>query len=279
MGTLTDYRERPHWSFSALNQFFNICSLQYAFDKIYRLPKAFTPLPLSFGSAFHRVMEWAALTRMQGQTPMAAEASDLFQTLWGRQQEEDANIKYDEGEDSDTCAAQGRSMCACIVGAADPEEMVLSVSEAFCVPLTCADGESLETPLTGEIDCAVEKGGARTLVDWKTSGRRWPKDKAAKDWQPTAFVNGYRLKHGLVPEFRFDVVVKNKTPVFEQHMTTRSADDFVRFAEYARLAESMIAAEHFCPNEQGFYCGGCPHQEPCRNWHRQRTRVSVRLAA
>jgi hypothetical protein len=55
-----------------------------------------------------------------------------------------------------------------------------------------------------------------------------------------------------VPEFRFDVVVKNKTPVFEQHMTTRSADDFVRFAEYARLAESMIAAEHFCPNEQGF---------------------------
>lgn len=279
MGTLTDYRERPHWSFSALNQFFNICSLQYAFDKIYRLPKAFTPLPLSFGSAFHRVMEWAAFTRMQGQTPMAAEASDLFQTLWGRQQEEDANIKYDEGEDSDTCAAQGRSMCACIVGAADPEEMVLSVSEAFCVPLTCADGESLETPLTGEIDCAVEKGGARTLVDWKTSGRRWPKDKAAKDWQPTAFVNGYRLKHGQVPEFRFDVVVKNKTPVFEQHMTTRSADDFVRFAEYARLAESMIAAEHFCPNEQGFYCGGCPHQEPCRNWHRQRTRLTVRLAA
>ena len=279
MGTLTDYRERPHWSFSALNQFFNICSLQYAFDKIYRLPKAFTPLPLSFGSAFHRVMEWAAFTRMQGQTPMAAEASDLFQTLWGRQQEEDANIKYDEGEDSDTCAAQGRSMCACIVGAADPEEMVLSVSEAFCVPLTCADGESLETPLIGEIDCAVEKGGARTLVDWKTSGRRWPKDKAAKDWQPTAFVNGYAFKHGLMPDFRFDVVVKNKTPVLESHDTTRTADDFARLAEYARLAESMIAAEHFFPSEQSFYCGGCPHQEACRNWHRELTRVSVRLAA
>ena len=34
MATLSDYRERKHWSFSALNQFFNICSLQYAFDRI-----------------------------------------------------------------------------------------------------------------------------------------------------------------------------------------------------------------------------------------------------
>ena len=34
MGTLREYRARPHWSYSALNQFFNICSLQYAFDRI-----------------------------------------------------------------------------------------------------------------------------------------------------------------------------------------------------------------------------------------------------
>jgi hypothetical protein len=279
MGTLSDYRDRPHWSFSALNQFFNICSLQYAFDKIYRLPKAFTPLPLSFGSAYHRVMEWAALTRMQGQVPGAEDASDLFQTLWGRQLEEDANIKYDDGEDRDTCARQGRDMCACAVAGTDPEEQVISVSEAFCVPLTDAAGVSMETPLIGEIDCAVEKGGVKTLVDWKTASKRWSKDKAARDWQPTAFINGYRLKHGLTPEFRFDVCVKNKTPVMERHVTTRTADDFVRLAEYARLAESMIAAEHFAPSEQGFYCNGCPHQEPCRAWHRNRARACVRLAA
>ncbi len=280
MGTLTDYRERPHWSFSALNQFFNICSLQYAFDKIYKLPKAFTPVSLSFGSAFHRVMEWTALTRLGGSRPDAAAASELFQDVWSRQLQEDKDVRFEEGEDAETVAAMGRDMCACAAGGMDDDaERVVSVSEAFCVPLTCADGESLETPLIGEIDCAVEKGGARTLVDWKTSGRRWPKDKAAKDWQPTAFIHGYAFKHGLVPGFRFDVCVKSKTPVLERHVTTRSADDFVRLAEYAKLAESMIRAEHFFPSEQSFYCGGCPHQEPCRNWHRQRTRVSVRLAA
>ena len=279
MGTLSDYRARPHWSFSALNQFFNICSLQYAFDRVYRLPKTFTPVSLSFGSAFHRTLEWVGLTRMEGRTPAPAEAADLFQTLWARQTEEDADIRYDEDADAGTCANQGREMAACFVNNIDPEERVVSVSEAFAVPLTDAAGIGLETPVIGEIDCVVAKDGRRTLVDWKTSGRRWPKGKADSDWQPTVFLYGYALKHNETPGFRFDVVVKNKTPVFEQHATTRTADDFVRLAEYARLAESMIAAEHFAPNEQGFYCAGCPYQEPCRAWHRDWNRVSVRLAA
>lgn len=120
-----------------------------AFDRIYRLPKTFTPLPLSFGSAYHRVMEWAGLSRMSGE----------------------------------------------------------------------------------------------------------------------------------IPEFRFDVVVKNKTPVFEQHITQRTQGDFLRLVELAKLAESMIAAEHFAPSEQGFYCGGCPHQTTCKVWHIERCRVTVQMAA
>ena len=279
MATLSDYRERKHWSYSALNQFFNICSLQYAFERVYRLPKAFTPVSLGFGSAFHRVMEWAALTRMHGHHPSADDAAALFQDVWARQLQEDRDIKFDEGEDSDTCAAMGRGMCACIVNKIDPEERVLSVSEAFCAPLVLADGETLETPLIGEIDLVVEKQGEVLLVDWKTSAKRWPKAKADRDWQPTAFCNGYAFTHGLLPGFRFDVVTKAKTPALERHVTARTADDFVRLAEHASLAESMIQAGHFCPNEMSFFCGGCPYREPCRNWHRQRSRVAVRMAA
>jgi hypothetical protein len=94
-----------------LNQFFNICSLQYAFDKIYRLPKAFTPLPLSFGSAFHRVMEWAAFHAHAGPDAHGCGASDLFQTLWGRQQEEDKDIRYD-GARTATPAPLRAAACA-----------------------------------------------------------------------------------------------------------------------------------------------------------------------
>ena len=279
MGTLAQYRDRPHWSFSALNQFFNICSLQYAFDRVYRLPKTFTPVSLSFGSAFHRTLEWVGLTRMEGRVPAPAETADLFQSLWTRQTQEDPDLRYDEDMDADTCANQGREMAACIVNNIDPDEEVVSVNEAFAVPLVDAAGVALETPVIGEIDTVVSKAGRKSLVDWKTSAKRWNKDKATRDWQPTVFLYGYTQKHAETPEFRFDVVVKNKTPVFEQHVTTRAPDQFLRLVELAKMAESMIAAEHFCPSEQSFYCGGCPHQDACKSWHRDRVRVSVRVAA
>ena len=78
MATLHDYRDREHWSFSALNQFLNICSLQFAFDRVYKLERAFTPLSLSFGSAFHRALEWLHLVRKDGGMPREQEARDLF---------------------------------------------------------------------------------------------------------------------------------------------------------------------------------------------------------
>ena len=281
MPTLQQYREeRPHWSYSALNQFFNICSLQYCFDRIEKLPKAFTPASLAFGSAYHRVMEWAALMRMQqGRAPAPHEASELFQDVWLRQIEEDTDIKYDDGEDAETSANLGRGMVECAVSNFDPEEEVVMVNEAFCVPLRDASGVTLEKPLIGEFDCVVRKAGPDTIVDWKTAAKRWPKSKAAKDWQPTAFLMAHSLKHGIIPGFRFEVVTKTKTPVLESHPTSRCESDFARFVHLVKLADSMIEANHFAPNEQGFYCGGCPHQEACRNWHVAKSRTHVRLAA
>jgi hypothetical protein len=46
-----------------------------------------------------------------------------------------------------------------------------------------------------------------------------------------------------------------------------------------KVVESMIAAEHFLPNEQSFYCAGCPHQLACREWHRKAAAVHVSMAA
>ncbi len=74
---------------------------------------------------------------------------------------------------------------------------------------------------------------------------------------------------------RFDVAVKNKKPVIERHVTTRTEDQFHRMVELVKRVESMIASEHFLPSEQSFYCAGCPFQEPCRTWHRTEAGVSV----
>jgi putative RecB family exonuclease len=279
MGTLDDYRAREHWSFSALNQFLNICSLQFYFDRIAKLPKTFTPVTLSFGSAFHRVCEWISLTRKEGVMPNREDAMDLFGTLWDRQVGEDKAIRFDEDQDQDTCSKQGQDMIGCLVDGLDPEERVLAVNEAFAVPLVDAWGQVLLTPMIGEIDLVVEKDGSKSLVDWKTAAKRWSKGKAALDLQPTVFLYGYRQLHGEIPGFRFDVLVKNKTPVLERHVTERTVDHFHRMVELVKLVERSIEAEIFLPSEQGFYCGGCPHQEACRAWHKKASRVNVRMAA
>ena len=278
MGTLDQYRDREHWSYSALNQYLNICSLQYFFDRIAKLPKAFTPVSLSFGSAFHRATEWVHLTRKEGRIPNPKECGDLFADIWGRQLEEDKGIRFDEGQDAETCRMQGMDMVSVYVEQLDPNERVLAVNEAFAVPLVDSTGYVLEKPLVGEIDFLVESDGV-TVCDMKSSGRRWPKDQAEKSMQATSYLYAYKHLHGVDASFRFDVVTKAKHPVVEKHTTRRNADHYHRMVELVKMIERMIAAGHFLPNEQGFYCSGCPHQTACKAWHRESARVSVRMAA
>ncbi len=266
--TLDDLRQREHFSYSSINQFFNICSLQWAFQRAYQLKPAFTPVSLAFGSAFHRVLEYVTTQRHEGTTPKNTDAADLFQDLWERQVVEDANIRFDEDITRESCGVQGRDMVTCVVDNIDPEEEVLEVNEVFAIPI-----EGNERPLIGELDCVVKKNGKRLVVDWKSAARRWPKDKAEKDLQPTAILYAYQQSHGILPDFRFDVVVKNKTPVLEQHVTSRNADNFKRLTHMIQLMDKMVRQEHFCPNEQSFYCNGCPFSDACKAWHRSQHKV------
>ncbi|MCX7008403.1 MAG: PD-(D/E)XK nuclease family protein [Kiritimatiellaeota bacterium] len=271
---------REHWSFSSLNQLLNICSLQWAFQRLYRLTPEFKPVSLSFGSAFHRTLEWIAHSRKEGITPKAHDASALFDDLWRRQLVEDGEVRFDDEEDIETLSTQGRNMTACFVAHADPEERMLEVNRSFCVPLVDAAGEALEKPLVGEMDCLVEKQGEKIIVDWKSSGRRWPADKALKDLQPTTYLYtaGLLMPEQHIRSFRFDVVNKTKTPAFEQHTTTRTPEQFQRLVALAKVAEHLIQGELFYPAEQSFYCGGCGFQSACKAWQRSQSRT-VSLAA
>ena len=274
MANLQDYRDRPHWSYSSLNQLLNICSLQWFFQRVERLPEAFTPLSLAFGSAYHRVMEYIALSRQDGSAPTESDTRDLFNEVWKRQVAEDGNIAFGEKADAKSCAEQGRDLCVAYLAQIDPEEQVVGVSEVFSVPVG-----SSELPLVGELDLVVRHAGETTVVDWKTSGRRWPRDLADKSSQATAYLYAYGQLHpDEDPGFRFDVAVKNKTPVIERHTTRRDLDDFLRLEALVAKAEQIVKHQLFYPADGGMYCGGCPFQAACRTWH-QSAGPDVRSAA
>ena len=171
-------------------------------------------------------------------------------------------------------------MTACVIDHIDPEERMLEVNRTFCVPLVDAQGVALEKPMVGEMDCLVEKQGATVIVDWKSSGRRWPADKAAKDLQPTAYLYtaGLLMPEQHIQSFRFDVMTKTKTPAFDQHTTTRTPEQFQRLIALAKIAEQLVQNESFYPAEQSFYCGGCGFQGACKAWHKMQSRT-ISLAA
>lgn len=272
--SLSNYRDRPHWSYSSLNQILNICSLQYYFEKIEKLPRPFTPVSLVFGSAFHRVMEYIALNRMDGKLPAAAETRDLFHDLWEREQQEGPPLEETE-DDPSALAEQGAGLVEAYLNQIDPEERVLNISQTFAVPVGNSD-----RPLIGEIDCVVENAGEVTLIDWKTSARRWPKDQADKSLQPTIYLYAHnQIQPGCTNKFRFDVAVKNKSPVIERNYTTRQPDDYLRLERLVEKAEEIVQHELFYPSDQSFACAGCQFQEPCRAWHRQQARTTVPMAA
>ena len=275
---LEEYRKEPHWSYSSLNQLLNICSLQWAFQRIYRLEAAFTPVVLSFGSAYHRTMEWIGMKRMQQDWPDPNEACDVFADLWERQTHEDKNIRYAEDQDHNALSKQGRGLIECFVSHLDPNEEVLAVNYTFRAPLRTRDGLQLRWPLIGEIDAIYRKGTQEQLIDWKTSAKRWSSGQADRSLQPTAMLYGYLYDTGRFPSFRFDVMVKNKTPVFEQHVTTRTEEHVERMARLAEKAERIIEHEIYYPAEQNNYCSSCAFHEPCRAWHRKQA-CMISLAA
>ena len=272
---LSDYRDRPHWSYSSLNLLLNICSLQWMFEKIEKLPRPFTPVSLVMGSAYHRVMEFIAMHRLEGRLPMPTETRDLFHTLWDREQQEGPPMEQTE-EPPEKLAEQGAGLVATYLQQIDPRESVMDINQAFAVPVG-----SSERPLIGEIDCVVEGADGQTvLVDWKTSARRWPKEQADKSLQPTAYLYAYsQLKPGYTDKFRFDVAVKNKTPVVELNHTSRTPDDFLRLERLVGAADRIVENELFYPCDQSFACAGCQYAEPCKAWHRQAARKTVPMAA
>ena len=278
--TLTELRgERPHWSYSSLNGLLNICSLQWAFQRHWKVePEGPVPGALTFGSAFHRAMEWQATARMHGEDVNGEELEELFDTVLRRQVEEDGEVDFGKGADLESSAAQGRGLVGCYLDHVDAEEQVLTVNHTFCAPLVTVDGTVLEKPLIGEADCIVQNG-VRSVVDWKTAGARYSDQKVRTSMQATAMLLGVQGTFGPVDAFRFDVVVKLKrAPAFDSYTTERTEDDFQRLAAVAQVADRIVAEEAFHPNETGFACSGCRYKGACKAWHRDRDRL-VSVAA
>ncbi|MCK5806685.1 MAG: PD-(D/E)XK nuclease family protein, partial [Lentisphaeria bacterium] len=237
--SLAQLRKQPHWSYSSINTFLNICSLQWAFRYVYRHESRFTSAALVFGGAFHRALEYVSRLGMDGQEVSPQTAATLFGDLLAQlARAAELEVIYPEGQTIDTLTQTGSRMIETYLATAADGGRIVSVSEAFRVDMMGSDGETLGKPLVGEIDCIVERDGRTVLVDWKTAARRWPKGKEHLDLQPTCYLYAFgRNNPSSDAHFRFDIATKTKTPTVERRLTTRRHDHFTRLIEQVRVME------------------------------------------
>ena len=260
---LQELRKRPHWSYSSLNSLLNICSLQWYFQKIAKLTPAHVSVNLVNGSCYHRTLDQIYMTRKLEMPFSVEEAQDLYTEDWRRSSQEE-NIQYAK-RDRKEVEVQGRGLVKIAYENIDSSEKILQVGEVFCVPVI-HQRKFLTKPLIGEFDLVVEKEGKPLVIDWKTSATRWAKTKADKSLQATAYSYAYQQKYGVNPKVRFDIAVKNKTPVFEQHPTTRDPDSWNLLGVLAFKAEEMVKHDFYYPSLESFACSGCPFKGACEQY-------------
>jgi putative RecB family exonuclease len=286
MSTITDLRaERErYWSQSRIGLYL-LCSLKYAFAYVYKAAAEFTPSALPLGSATHRCMEMLALNRKEGRPMSCKDCQDLFAEVWRRQLLEDQNVRYPEGENADTCLAQGISVVGVFSEAWDESEEVLRVSEALATPLVDRYGNVLPDPLIGELDLLIrDRNGRKIIVDWKTSSARWPvgknggQGKADAEVQPTALLYAYKQTYGELPVFRYSIAVKTKAPSLQTIETSRTTENFERMIEVVKAITVATQADTFVP-QPNFMCSSCAYQGACSRWHQEHARVTFKMAA
>jgi hypothetical protein len=266
-----DLRKAPHWSFSALNSVLNICSLQYAFGRVYKEEPEFTPINLVFGSAFHRGAGFLFNMLKSGSEPSAAELADFFaKALVCEVENSRAPVQFGKDKSIEEYTAKGSQMLQVLKDDFSPDDKIIDTDVPFRVDLLDASGKPVSKPLIGEYDAVVENKGQLIVVDFKTAAAKWPAQKCHSDLQATAYL--YALRQDLEQRenlFRYDVITKTKTPTVTRYLTNRTQADFDRFIHLVKIADAVVEQGLYYPHETSFACSGCPHSTACSQWNAQ----------
>ena len=145
---------------------------------------------------------------------------------------------------------------------------VEAVEYPFSVPLYDPDGgKKLEYALVGLIDLIEsDEEGNLIIGELKTSSKRFADSQG--ETQLDGLVYAYALDQlgfrtdGHRTLIRYDVLVKTKTPGFQQVYFNKESGDYRRLTRWIKEILQAIDRESFFPNF-GWACKQCPFKRVC----------------
>ena len=259
---------RPHWSYSALNQY-QRCPLQYYFERVLKLPRTSVGSGLILGSAVHNALAAYHIGLKNREELPWHELQQAFLETWLCREDEEL-VDYKANETRDDLIAQGLELVKLYVAEPPPKEIV-AIEHRILIPLHNSDGEYLETPLLSFIDLLTRDSGLLKITEFKTSGRAYGESEVEGSLQATCYVNAVQEMFGEWPKVvEFAVLVKTKSPKIQRLKTSRSEDDLGRLGDLVETIEHAVKNEVFYPVESPMNCSTCSYRKECRQWKPER---------
>ncbi len=253
---------RPHWSYSAINQYLR-CPLQYYFQRILKLPQPTVSSGLVLGSAIHNALAVYHQYLMEKKEPVEQQIRQEFFETWVLRTEEQ-KVEFKANESQNDLIEQGLALLKLYLEEPPPQNIV-AIEQRFMVPLHNSEEEYLETPLLAFTDLITKEEEIIKVTEFKTSGRSYGEFEVESSLQATCYVNAVIQTTGQMPTVEYAVLVKTKTPKLQRLKTSRTEDDLGRLGDLVQKIERAVANDIFYPIESPLNCSTCPYRQPCKS--------------
>ena len=222
-----------HVSYSQLFTY-TLCPMKYAHNYVWGTPPESRPLNMIFGKAIHAAAEQYYRCLQETDQPLPLEElKQAFDESFSHEVEKtDVKIGMKKNVSIESTKELGTELLNLFHREITPQKIV-AIEMPFSVSVPdIVNGGDLPYRLVGYFDLVESDGDAYMIGELKTSAQKYSSLKLEYDLQPTAYSYAMSKMKVSTTEnsclVRYDVLVKTKTPTFEQYFVSRGENDHQR---------------------------------------------------
>ena len=267
--TREDIEAQLHISYSQLNNFL-ICPMKYAHNYVWGTPHESKPAALILGRAVHKAAQvFYTYLKQARNAPPVEEICDAFKANFEEGvKHTEVEITFKDGETFQTVRDQGIEFVRLFHSQIQPQEIgAVELPFSVAVPDIFTGRGNLPARLTGIFDLIErDSQGTYLIAELKTSSQRFSSLKLEHDLQATVYSYALSKLRLSTTEssclVRYDVLIKNKKPVFEHYFVSRSEKDYEKLIHLINHVLKAIEARVFY-RQTGWQCADCQFKQAC----------------
>ena len=248
-------------------QTYLICPRKFWFQYVVGAMPEFLPASLPFGTALHAaVATFYKSIKETGTKPELESITREFATVWeteiaGRR------LSFKGKSSVNSHLELGKALLKKFYEELQPRK-VEAIEYPFAVTLSDPNtGEPLDVSLVGVVDLIEsDDEGNLIIAELKTSSKRYADSQGENQLDGLIYAYamnqlGFRTTKAETL-IRYDVLIKAKSPAFQQIYFNKSPQDYGRLARWIQEVLQAIDRESFFPNF-GWACHNCQFRSRC----------------